>query len=306
MQNTLLLPETTASNPLAISSDIDFRHEKNMANIKRRNDFLADNLQEFENLSIYVEVEKIEQAYKQFKRVDKNLVEIRTRNWLNLGLMLIIHRKKVESAGHKWTEWVPEKLPFLKPRRRQMAEKLAENPSTAARFLYMGIDRLDEFFHKIQTYHHDPDFKIVTKRYGLFLKTPPETDEERAEKNKIADKIIEFFKFKGQTNNVSVNKDLLMDVIDSGVKFQKSAYEHVTKLAAANPTAADEYLLTALAIGSPPTTRTSTQPTASINIILARLIESVEGFQRNNIYPPIRRDIFQEARLKMNILARHI
>ncbi len=293
-QTILLLPEISASNPLAISADINFSHEKNMSNVKRRADFLSYSMSDFQNLSIDEEAKKIKIAYYQYEGVDKNLVEIRTGIWLNIGRMLNIHRKKVESAGNQWTVWAPEKFPFLKKRRREMAMELANFGPKAEQFLYMGIDRLYNFFHKLLQYHDDPDFKLVTKRFGLLLKTAPETDEERAEKNIIADKIIEFFKFKGQTNNASVNKDMLMDVIDSGVTFKESDYDQIKKIAATNPSAAYDYLEVMLSNGSPPRTRTS------------KLIQTIEGFEKMNSFPQIPKAIFNKATHKMQILAQHV
>ena len=305
-QTILLLPEISASNPLAISADIDFSHEKNMTNVKRRAEFLSDSMSDFQNLSIDEEAKKIKIAYYQYEGVDKNLVEIRTCIWLNIGRMLIIHRKKVESADIQWTVWAPEKFPFLKQRRREMVMELANFGPKVEPFLYMGVDRLYDFIHKLLQYHDDPDFHLISKRFGVFLKTAPETDEERAEKNIIADKIIEFFKFKRQTNNVNVDKDRLMDVIDSGVTFNKSDYEQITNLAATNAAAADDYLREAHANGSAPTTSTSTHARESLHNILAKLIQTIEEFEKINSFPQIPKVIFKEATHKMQILAMHI
>ena len=306
MQKNLLLPETTASNPLHLSADIDFSHEKSLTNVTRRNEFISNTSEGFENLSIDDEAKKIKQAYFQCQGIDKDLVEIRTHNWLNLGRMLNIHRKKVESAGYQWTIWAVEHFPFLKQRRREMAMELASFGHKVEPYFYMGLDRLYDLFHKLQTYHKDPDFELVSKRFGFIFKVEQETDETKVEKNKSADKIIELFKFKARTNNVAINKDLLLDVIDSGVKFQKSDYEHITKLASANPTAADDYLRQSICNGASPKTLTSAQAKESIHVILAKLIQTVEEFEKSRSYPHIPRVLFDQAKASIENLEKHI
>ena len=306
MHNTLLLPETTPASPLHLPETIDFSHDKNTHNIKRRTEFLSDSIEDFANLPIDEEAKTIKLVYFQYQGIKKNLIEIRTRNWLSLGRMLNIHRTKVESAGYQWTVWAVEHFPFLKQRRREMAMELANFGPKVEPYFFMGLDRLYDLFHKLQEYHKDPDFKLVSKRFRFIFKIEPETDETKDEKNKGADKIIEFFKFKAQTNNVNVNKDLLLDVIDSGVTFRKSDYEHIKNLATTNPTGAEDYLHQSHCIGATPKTKTSIQARESIHVILAKLIQTVKGFEKSKSYPPIPKTIFDEAMMKIQVLSKHV
>lgn len=297
---------TTAPNILSVLPYISVSHQKNLENIHRRSEFIGDALKHFKNSSIDEEARTIKMLFYQNEAVNKNLIEIRTKNWLKLGIMLNLHRKKVEAASHIWSEWAVEHFPFLKQRRREMAMELDNFGSKVENYLYMGIDRLYDLFHKLNNYQTDPDFKLIAKRFGYMFKITPETEETKADKNRNADKIRGFFKFKEHMKNVPFDRELLLDVIEAGGMFGKSDYDHFKKLNS-SPQAIDEYLLKTLCNGGTPKGR-SIKPAAkdSIQVILAMLIETVDEFEASKAYPKVSKSLFNAAKERMFALENHI
>jgi hypothetical protein len=307
MSNNQLLLQPTVQDVLPVLHPLDFNHQKNIESLNRRTQFLSHVKEDFGNLSIEEEAKRIRMAYFQNEAVNRNLVEIRTKNWVNLGRMLNIHRKGVEAAGRQWSVWAVDHFPFLKQRRREMAMELANFGSKVEHYLYMGMDRLYDLFHKLKKYHGEPEFQLIANRFGYLFKIQPETEETKVEMNKNADKIREFFRFKEQMKNNSFDRDLLLDVIEAGGKFEKKDYEEINKLTSSNPQGVNEFLRSTLCNGGTPKGR-STKPAAkdSIQIILAMLIETIDKFEVLNTYPPLNKSLFKAAKDRMLKLEIHI
>jgi len=296
IRQQLLLPPPSAN----------FYNDKNIASLQLRGNFMASAIKDFQHFSIEEEVRYIKMLVFQNQAVDRNLIEIRTRNWIELGRLLNIHRKKVEAAGFQWSVWAVDHFPFLKQRRREMAMELANFGPRVESYLYMGIDRLYDLLHKLQNFRGKSDFDRVAKRFGYIFKIQEETEETKADKNKQADKIREFFKFSDELKNVPFDKDLLMDVIESGSTFKPKDYDFL-KTKSHSPNEVNEFLLKTLSDGQTPTGRPPSQTSKkSIHVILAMLIQSVDKMEADNSYPPISKVLFLDAEQRMAKLKNHL
>ena len=142
------------------------------------------------------------------------------------------------------------------------------------------------------------------------LKVYPEGDEEKTEINKNADKIREFFKFKGEVANISFDKDLLLGTIEAGGTF--SLMDYKTLKNQKNPQAINDFLKLKLATGSSSTKSASTKSARpatqeSIHIILSKLIQTVRQYQSSKQYPPfLSKQLVNDAVISLNHLKQNI
>ena len=261
-------------------------NEDKLERIKHRISFIDKVTKDFSNNSLDQQVRVINITCAQNMGVNKNLVEIKTQNWINIGNMLIEHRKYVEKSGHVWTVWAFEHFPYLRKRRREMIMEAGTFGDRVFPYLYMGIDRLYDFFHKLITYQNHPDYKTVTAKFNIFRKDTPESEETKAMFNEKADMIREFFKFVGKITNKTYNRDLLLDVIETGVTFRENDYEELNK--SKTQESFDLYLKNMLANGSSPSSQ-STAPKAneSLNSLLSKVIQTIRGYQASQNYPKV-------------------
>ena len=297
----------TVQHPLPV---VLFDHEQNQLNIKERGIFAEKVLKTFNSGSLDEDAKKIEILFYQTLAMDRNLVEIRTKNWIALGTMLNQHKINVEAAGHNWRAWAVENIEFLKQRRREIAMEVANFGKKVFDYLYMGLDRLYDFFHKLKKYQKDPDFRLIAKRFWYMLKVYPEGDEEKTEINKNADKIREFFKFKGEVTNTSFDRELLLGTIEAGGTFNEKDFKSLKNQK--NPQMINDFLKLKLATGSSSTKSASTKSSKpatqeSIHIILSKLIQTVRQYQSSKQYPPfLSKQLVNDAVISLNHLKQNI
>ena len=295
-------PQKTVQHPLPV---VLFDHEQNQLKIKERGIFAEKVLKTFNSGSLDEDANKIKILFYQTLAMDRNLVEIRTKNWIALGTMLNQHKINVEAAGHNWRVWAVEHFEFLKHRRREIAMEVANFGPKVFDYIYMGLDRLYDFFHKIKKYQKDPDFRLIARRFGYMLKVYPEGDEEKEEINKKADKIREFFKFKGEVTNTSFDKELLLGTIEAGGTF--SLIDYKTLKNQKNPQAINDFLELKLATGSSSTKSSRPATQESIHIILSKLIQTVRQYQSSKQYPPfLSKQLVNDAVISLNHLKQNI
>jgi hypothetical protein len=295
-------PQKTVQNPLPV---VSFDHEQNQLNIKERGIFAEKVLKTFNGSSLDEDARKIKILFYQTLAMDRNLVEIRTKNWIALGTMLNQHKINVEAAGHNWRVWAVEHFEFLKHRRREIAMEVSNFGPKVLDYLYMGLDRLYDFFHKLQRYQKDQDFGLIAKRFGYMLKVNPESEEDKVEVNKNADKIREFFKFKGEVTNTSFDRELLLGTIEAGGTFNEKDFKSLKNQK--NPQMINDFLRLKLATGSSSTKSSKPATQESIHIILSKLIQTVRQYQSSKQYPPfLSKQLVNDAVISLNHLKQNI
>lgn len=237
-------------------------------------------------LTLEEEVEQIKNNYFELENITKSLIEMRTARWIKLGFLLNDHQQHVLWAGESWTIWVAEKFPFLKQRRREHAIYLANiAEEKLVPYYFMGIDRLYDFFKKLVEYHADPELKDVCKELDFAFGTSTDTDEDKEEFNRRSDQVREYFKFKGNFKKAQYDKDLLIDVLKTGVKFSPSDYDDIKELVKNNKPI-DDFMMNMIVTGTSPSVQNSAGTCREgIHIIIGKFIETIDEYILQNEIP---------------------
>lgn len=238
-------------------------------------------------LNLEEEIMRVKRKFGEIKHINCCLSEINTKSWIELGTMLIDLRVSVEAEGYTWTSWVAEKLSFLKERRRQQCMFLADRNKNGILepFFHLGIDRLYDLLKKLETYANDIDMSLIMATYGKFFKPGSQEIEQKSETKRIIDIILDFFKFKNQVRNKTFDKKLLLNVLETGGKFQAKDYKQLNS-SLVTPKEINEFFMTMILTGSSPIGHSSTSTNKkSIFIILSELYETVTDFLDKSSYP---------------------
>lgn len=182
------------------------------------------------DISIEREATEIKQFFETMCQSDKTLTEARTMSWVQLGKKLILHRQNVKSQKIVWTTYAINKFPFLRERRRQQCMVLAGHGDRIIPYYYMGIDRIYYVFNKLKKHHKDPDFDYVCKkRYPLLFESKPQSDSEKATLNSQIDVIRNFFSLKEQVKRTDLNRDGVIETLETGYLFTDKDIEYLKK-----------------------------------------------------------------------------
>ena len=238
-----------------------------------------------DGLTLEAEAAQIKNFYDEIEKTNRNLTEIRTAEWAQLGLMLILHREHVEADGFIWTPYAVETFPWLKERRRQQCMALAEFGDRVRPYYFMGIDRIYDLFNKLIHHLNDPDFDHIRSRYAYIFDPAMKSLPEKEDVKVKADFIRNFFKFKNQVKRNDCNKDLVLDALEAGCTFGKKDYEYVNQ-PSVTPDEIDLYLLKMMvAAGSPASHKSFSSSKTSIQVILSMLLQTVQGYNADDVIP---------------------
>jgi len=237
-----------------------------------------------ESVTLEEEATEIEHLFCKMCQSDKTLTEARTMSWVQLGKRLIRHRQNIESQNIVWTTYAINKFPFLKERRRQQCMALAEHGDRIIPYYYMGIDRLYDIFNKLRRYHKDLDFDyICKKRYPLLFEEEPQSDSEKATLNSKIDVIRNFFSLKKQVKRTDLNRESVVEVLETGYLFTDNDIEYLNKKSVSN---VDEYLQRLILTGSSSAYQSPTSHSRiGIYIIFSQLLETVQQYSRDKKFP---------------------
>jgi len=269
-------------------------------------DYSLNNVQTLED-----EVKIINDAATKVGAINKTLTEIHTENWHKLGMLLTEHMNHViKRKGNVWKVWATEKFsPLIKEKRRQQCMALVRYGKNVDRYYYMGIDRIYDLFNKLDdcSKFNKVEFEYATKRFGFVFEIEPQTDEEKAHLNKSADLIIEFFKFIRNVKHKKYDKELVADTIVSGGTFNKKDFEELND---PSKTKSDiqKHLIKMIATGSSSATSSPSQRSPeSIQVLLTKIIQTVDKYLSSNEWPEYLEDeLVDEAINKLAILKKSI
>ena len=230
------------------------------------------------SLSIEDEAKKLDELCLHIFEIDLSLTEARVRFWRELGEMLMEHKSHVKISGHGWEKWAVTHFKFLKATRRDQCMSLAKYADSLELFYFLGIDRLYYFANLMVKFHGDPDIRPIAKRFNLDAgKNLINVNQDEYRKN--IDKLYEYFKLKLKLNGVNCDKEFVLDVIDSGVKFSKVDYEVLIKLQS-DPDKQSKFLLKMLLNGGTPKgNQTTGDNKDSTMLLMAKFIENIDSYK---------------------------
>lgn len=236
-------------------------------------------------LTLEAEAAQIKSFFDKIEKTSRSLTEIKTAEWAQLGHMLINHRKHVEAEGFIWTPYAIEEFPWLKERRRQQCMALAEFGDRVRPYYFMGIDRIYDLFNKLIHHLNDPDFNHIRIRYAYIFDPAMKSLPEKEDVKVKSDVIRDFFKFRNQVKRNDYDKDLVFDALEAGCTFGKKDYEYLNQ-PSVTPDDIDLYLLKMMvAASSPASHKSSSNSRIRIQIILTMLLQTVQGYNAENIIP---------------------
>ena len=235
------------------------------------------------------EAKEILATYEKQMLFDEKIVVKRTRQWLEIGKMLNIHKDNVEKAGKLWTIWASEKFPLLRQRRREQCMELANFGPKMDSYLGMGIDRMYTFVHTVKENREHPDFDFI---WGIFKNTFKLEDGKANddEVNASADSIDQFFKLRKNVNNKHCENEILVRAIKAGSTFSQKDYDNLNK-PNLSKSETEQYLSTMILTGASPSnlqqnsTMQTTNDTTSIEVLVTRLVDTIKNCEKANKFP---------------------
>ncbi len=238
-----------------------------------------------DGLTLEAEAAQIVILYDKIENTKRSQIEINTAHKAHLGQMLNNHKKRVEDLEINWTQYAIEKFPMLKERTREKCMALSGWGDRLKPYYYMGLDRIYYLFNKLIHYQKDPDFDHIRSRYAYIFDPTMKSLPEKEDVKIKADVIRNFFKFKNQIKRNDYNKDLVFDALEAGCTFGKKDYEYLNK-PSVTPDDIDLYLLKMMVTaGSPASQKSSSSSRTSIQVILSMLLQTVQGYNAENIIP---------------------
>lgn len=163
--------------------------------------------------------------------------------------------------------------------------KLAAYGDEAVPYFFMGLDRAYDYLNKCYKYRNDPDLDYLHHKYAGVLEDQPQTEEERTVFNVKIDIIKNYFKFKNQVNRHDYDRNLVIDVLETGCKFTKQDYDFINKTSV-SPGKIAIHLDRMLFTGSSPLNTTQSSPAKiSIYDLLCELSETVSEFETKGTIP---------------------
>jgi hypothetical protein len=248
----------------------------------------TDKEKKFDDDALLKEAKAIFETCEKQMLFDEKIVVKRTRQWLEIGKMLNIHKDNVEKAGKLWTIWATEKFPNLLEKRRQQCMALARFGPKVEQYLAMGIDRMYRFLGTVEGNRNHPDFDFVWDQYKQTFKLESGKANEN-EFNASTDKINKFFQFREHVRNKHCDKDHIVRAIETGAIFAKKDYENLNKPNMSKEET-EQYLNTIILTGASPsnTQQNSTIDTdkaASIQVLITRLVDTINHCKNTNKVP---------------------
>jgi hypothetical protein len=227
-------------------------------------------------------------VYIDVEKEDDRLVEMHTKNWLRLGVMLKTHRMRVEQELGKgsWTRWALENLKMIKPTRLRQVLSLPEVKNYVNQYSFMGIDRVHRFKKVVVKFlgtdEKKNEFKEIAHRFGWVKVHQLSTDAEKAESCKAVDKICDYVYASESLASVEYDRDLLMNAIETRCKFGKQALKEFKAMESKQER--DDYLKQMIVNGSGSVSDVKRDvKLLSFQTLIARLVESVEAMRNGTI-----------------------
>jgi hypothetical protein len=224
------------------------------------------------SLSLEMEADHIKRMYQKVFDIDRGLVEQRVWFWRALGDVLYIHRDHVIAAGHPWQEWATKHFRKLGHTRREQCIALTEYGASLEVFYFLGIDFLYPFANLMSAkFVGDPEIKRVSKFFRLNVGANIIHVDQTKYRIDI-EKMYEYFKFKNKMSGAAYDRDMVLDVIDTGVVFNNHDYKSLKDLAS-NPAGQYKYLFEMrVNVGSPKGPKQSVSQQDSMLNVMANFI----------------------------------
>ncbi|MBF0230044.1 MAG: hypothetical protein HQK63_10750 [Desulfamplus sp.] len=248
----------------------------------------TDSFDEFQKntLSLEQEVEIINRVLLKTEGEEQELMAMRTAAWVELGILLIEHKKHVEAADLGWVQWARKNFPKLNKTRRQQCMFIAEAGKKAEQFYYMGFDRLYDLFGTLKDYIKDPDFQYVVKeKYGNIFTDVMQTDEDKQHYKICIDIIQAYFKFKTAIKISDFNRDSVLAVLRTGYRFKDADYSYLNHSLVPSDKV-EEYFRDIILTGNSSNKNSKrSKSMESLQHLLAKMGELIEHCERTGLYP---------------------
>jgi hypothetical protein len=233
------------------------------------------------NCSLSDEVKQIITMYNVLEQKDKNLIEIRTNNWLELGKIVLKHRERVEKELGKgsWTRWALTNLKVIGETRLRYIQSLPFLEGIARKYDFMGIDRVHRFqqvlLKSVVNDEKKKEFKEIRVRFGLVEANMFSTDAEKNECCKTVDKICDFVYTREALDSVEYDKNLLISAVETRCNLGKQVTEELKAMKSASER--NGYLSEMIRNKSPnPEQITCEAKRESLQVLIAKIIETVD------------------------------